>query len=86
MANDSAPTMVTGGSQRLDGALKAIEGMRRISCNHHKGFIILIPASFTQCHIGDSFFAWVILSNRAARDDSERLYSATRGWQPSAVA
>ena len=61
MANDSTPTMVTGGRQRLNGALKAIEGMRRIRRHHHKGFIVFIPASFTQCHIDDSFFTWVIL-------------------------
>ena len=57
MANDSAPTMVTGGSQCLNGALKTIEGMRRISRNHHKGFVVFIPAGFTQCHVDDSFFA-----------------------------
>ena len=57
MTNDSAPTTMTGGSKRLNSALKTIEGMRRISRHYHKGFVVFIPAGFTQCHVDNSFFA-----------------------------
>jgi hypothetical protein len=55
MAKDSAPTMVKGGRQRLDGALKAIEGMRRVRHDDRKGFVVLISTGFTLRHSDDSF-------------------------------
>jgi hypothetical protein len=57
MTNDSTPAMVTGGSKRLNGALKAIEGMRCVSHYHRKGFVIFIPAGFTLWHVTGSFLS-----------------------------
>src|SRR5207237_10056303 len=57
MTNESAATTMTGGNKRLNSALKTIEGMRRISRHYHKGFVVFIPAGFTQCHVDNSFFA-----------------------------
>jgi len=50
MADDFAAAMGTGRGQRLDGTLKAIEGMRRTRYHHLKGFVIVIPTGFALCH------------------------------------
>jgi hypothetical protein len=51
MANNFTATMATDRRQRLYGTLEAIEHMRDIRHDHFKGFVIVIPASFTPCHI-----------------------------------
>ena len=54
MAQDSAATMTTGGSKRLDRTLKAIKRMRLVPHDHFKCFVIVIPACFAVCHVDDS--------------------------------
>ena len=61
VTEDSAATMATGRGKRLNGALKAIEGMRHVSHNYLKSLIIVVPAGFTLCHgNGSSHLACVL--------------------------
>jgi len=50
VANDMNTTIVAGRSQRMDRALKAIEGMGRAVHGHLKGLIIVISAGFASGH------------------------------------
>jgi hypothetical protein len=51
VADNFTATMATDRRKRLHGALEAIEHMRDIRHDHFKGFIVVITASFTPCHI-----------------------------------
>jgi hypothetical protein len=51
MANNFAATMATDRRKCLHRTLKAIEHMRDIRHDHFKGFVVVITASFTPCHI-----------------------------------
>jgi hypothetical protein len=49
--------MVASGGKRLNGALKAIEGMGHVSQDYLKSFIIFISAGFTLGHGEGSSYA-----------------------------
>jgi hypothetical protein len=51
MPNNFTAAMVTDRRQRLHGTLEAVEHMRDIRHDHFKGFVVVITACFTPCHI-----------------------------------